>query len=68
MTTTNITASALLGKFVSFTETVFGQTYVHRGVIKSVCLNLEGDHEILIDDDFFKLSQIHDLKISGVLS
>lgn len=68
MAVANTTVSNLLGKFVSFTETVFDQTYTHRGVVKSVCLNLEGDHEILIDSDFFKLSEIKDLKVTGVLA
>lgn len=68
MTTLNITASNLLGKFVSFNAIVFDQTVRHAGVVKSVCLNLDGDHEILIDSAFFNLSEITDLDVSGVLA
>lgn len=68
MTATNITASDLLGKFVSFNETIFEQTFFHRGVVKAVCLNIEGDHEILLGDDFHKLSEITDLRVTGVLA
>ena len=68
MAVSNTTASNLLGKYVSFTKTIFDHTYVHRGVVQSVCLNLEGDHEILLDAGFFKLSEITDLRITGVLA
>lgn len=65
MTILNLNASILLGKEVSFNCNVSGHTFLHRGVVNSVCLNLDGDHEILLDNDFFKLSEIYDFKIFG---
>ena len=63
----------LLGAFVSFEskdfETKDGEKLITKGLVTSVCFNLDGDHEICIkefDDteDFHKVSQMSSLKIA----
>ena len=60
----------LLGSFVSFeiknpeqVQSVLGETTKIKGLVTSVCFNLDGDHEICVkefDDaeNFHKLSEI----------
>lgn len=66
MTKANLTPSELLGKHVTFFVDLLGQKILHRGIVQSVCLNLDGDHEILLEKDFYTLSSIENLKITGV--
>lgn len=68
MTNQNLTPTELLGKYVTFFVDLFGQKIVQSGIVSSVCMNLDGDHGILISDfgDFYKLSEVHDLKVTGV--
>lgn len=63
----------LLGTFVSFEvkqlESEQGEKHITKGLVTSVCLNLDGDHEICVkefDDteDFHKVSEIDSLKVA----
>lgn len=68
MTSKNLTLIDLLGKHVTFFVDLLGQKTVQRGVVSSVCLNLDGDHEILIGDSgcYYQLSRIQDLQVTGL--
>lgn len=67
MTRMNLTPSELLGKHVTFFLNEFDEKKLYKGVVKSVCLNLDGEHEILIDQDFISLESVQEMKITGVL-
>ena len=68
----------LLGSFVSFkkknpekVQSVLGETTKIKGLVTSVCFNLDGDHEICIkefDDTehFHKLSEIDSLNVAQI--
>ena len=62
----------LLGTLVSFEDSNFekstGEKIITKGLVTSVCLHLDGDHEICIkefDDteNFHKISDIESLKV-----
>ena len=66
----------LLGSLVSFeiknsVQSVLGETTKIKGLVTSVCLNLDGDHEICVkefDDaeNFHKLSDIDSLNVAQI--
>ena len=68
----------LLGSFVSFkkknpekVQSVLGETTKIKGLVTSVCFNLDGDHEICVkefDDaeNFHKLSEIDSLNVAQI--
>ena len=68
----------LLGSFVSFeiknpeqVQSVLGETTKIKGLVTSVCFNLDGDHEICVkefDDaeNFHKLSEIESLNVAQI--
>ena len=66
----------LLGSLVSFeiknsVQSVLGETIKIKGLVTSVCLNLDGDHEICVkefDDaeNFHKLSNIDSLNVAQI--
>lgn len=68
MTFSNVNASNLLGKQVSFNYSLGDLTFVNEGKVISLVLNLSGCPEILIDNDpdFYALSEITDLKVTGL--
>lgn len=62
----------LLGSLVSFEdsnfETITGDKIRTKGLVTSVCINLNGDHEICVKDfedseNFYKLSTMSALKV-----
>ena len=68
----------LLGSLVSFEiknseqfQSVLGETTKIKGLVTSVCLNLDGDHQICVkefDDaeNFHKLSDIDSLNVAQI--
>lgn len=68
----------LLGSLVSFeiknseqVQSVLGETTKIKGLVTSVCFNLDGDHEICVkefDDaeNFHKLSEIDSLNVAQI--
>lgn len=70
MAVAHTTVLALLGKNISFTVSMkvpkrfkneFPDLCNMSGVVQSVIVDLEGRHEILVDDVFYVLSEIQNL-------
>lgn len=70
MAVAHTTVLALLGKNISFTVSMkvpkrfkneFPDLCNRSGVVQSVIVDLEGRHEILVDDVFYVLSEIQNL-------
>jgi len=68
----------LLGSFVSFekknseqVQSVLGETTKIKGLVISVCFNLDGDHEICVKEfndaeNIHKLSEIDSLNVAQI--